>query len=185
MKCTWQSVNLTYNLTWVETAVHFAEMSAIVSLAVPNYLFGSSSTSHLVQKHFRAFQRQRSLRSTVAEIENTTKSELHGCRSLTSIALLQPAGERCDRVKLSCSCCMQFIKLVLSKLSLQEDFLNWSLWLVWCCCLVYSGFAAPFQLRDPLKWSLVQTCSSTSHLNVSFAYVGVHAVFAVLNSWVK
>ncbi|EFX61977.1 hypothetical protein DAPPUDRAFT_271335 [Daphnia pulex] len=30
-------------MTWVETAVHFVEMSAIVSC-----------TSHLVQKHFRA-----------------------------------------------------------------------------------------------------------------------------------
>jgi hypothetical protein len=52
---------------------------------------------------------------------------------------------------------------------------------LWCCCLVYSGFEVPIQLRDALK----QTCSSTSHLNVSFAYVGVHAVYAVLKSWVK
>ncbi|XP_046454228.1 uncharacterized protein LOC124201994 [Daphnia pulex] len=43
------------------------------------------------------------------------------------VVLLQPAGERCDRVKLSCSCCMHFIELVLScEVSLQEDFLKWT-----------------------------------------------------------
>ncbi len=33
---------------------------------------------------------------------------------MRTVVLLQPAGERCDLVKLSCSCCMQFIELVLS-----------------------------------------------------------------------
>jgi hypothetical protein len=46
-----------------------------------------------------------------AEIVNTTKSELLGC-CIINMVLLQPACERCDRVKLSCRCCMQFIKLV-------------------------------------------------------------------------
>ncbi len=47
-----------------------------------------------------------------AEIVNTTKSELLGC-CIINMVLLQPAGEKCDQVKLSGRCCMQFIKLVL------------------------------------------------------------------------
>ncbi|EFX89483.1 hypothetical protein DAPPUDRAFT_310597 [Daphnia pulex] len=66
-------------MTWVKTAVHFVEMSAIVSC-----------TSHLdlVQKHLRA--------------------RVHG--------QLEP--------------------------------------FICCFCLVSSGFAVPFHLRDALKWSL-------------------------------
>jgi hypothetical protein len=54
-----------------------------------------------------------------AEIVNTTKSELLGCCIINKV-LLQPAGEKCDQVKLSGRCCMQFIKLVLSQVSLQK-----------------------------------------------------------------
>ncbi|EFX86609.1 hypothetical protein DAPPUDRAFT_307889, partial [Daphnia pulex] len=43
-------------------------------------------------------------------------------------------------------------------------------------------FCSPFPVERCSEMELVQTCSSTSHLNVSFVYVGVHAV---LNSWVK
>ncbi len=35
----------------------------------------------------------------------------------------------------------------------------WSVWCLsclWCCCLLWSGFAVIFYLRDALKWSLVR-----------------------------
>jgi hypothetical protein len=44
----------------------------------------------------------------------------------------------------------------------------------WFCC--------HFPVEKCTEMELVQTCSSTSHLNVSFFYVGVRAV---LISWVK
>jgi hypothetical protein len=46
-------------------------------------------------------------------------------------------------------------------------------------------FCSPFPVERCSEMEFVQTCSSTSHLNVSFVYVGVHAVYAVLNGWVK
>ncbi|EFX85852.1 hypothetical protein DAPPUDRAFT_313712 [Daphnia pulex] len=90
-------------MTWVETAVHFVEMSAIVSC-----------TSHLVQKHFRA--------------------RVHGQLELFTLLLFG---------------------------------------VQWLC--------SPFPVERCSEMEFVQTCSSTSHLNVSFVYVGVHAV---LNGWI-
>jgi hypothetical protein len=46
-------------------------------------------------------------------------------------------------------------------------------------------FYSPYPVNRCSEMELVQTCSSTSHLNVTFAYVFVHASYAVLNSWVK
>jgi hypothetical protein len=43
-------------------------------------------------------------------------------------------------------------------------------------------FCSPFPVERCSEMELVQTCSSTSVLNVSFAYVGVHA-YDVLKSW--
>jgi hypothetical protein len=42
-------------------------------------------------------------------------------------------------------------------------------------------FCSPFLVERCSEMELVQTCSSTSHLNVSFVYV---SVYEVLNSWV-
>ncbi|EFX80816.1 hypothetical protein DAPPUDRAFT_318241 [Daphnia pulex] len=103
--------NLAYNfiwpnmMTWVETTVHFVEMSAIVSC-----------TSHLVQKHYRARD--------------------NGQLELFTLLLFG---------------------------------VQW--------------FCSPFPVERCSEMEFkVQTCSS-SHLNVSFVYVGVHAVYAVLNGW--
>jgi hypothetical protein len=51
--------------------------------------------------------------------------------------------------------------------------------------LVVQWFCSYFPVERCAEMELVQTCSSTSHLNVLFVYVGVLAVYAVLNSWVK
>jgi hypothetical protein len=48
-------------------------------------------------------------------------------------------------------------------------------------------FCNLFQSRDALKWNLCRLAVQQHTKNVSFAYVGVHAViavYAVLNSWV-
>jgi hypothetical protein len=46
-------------------------------------------------------------------------------------------------------------------------------------------FCSPFPVERCPEMELMQTYSSTSYMNVSFAYVGVHSVYAVFNSWVK
>jgi hypothetical protein len=46
-------------------------------------------------------------------------------------------------------------------------------------------FCSPFPVERCSEMEFVQTCRSISHLNVSFVYVGVHAVYAVLNGWCK
>ncbi|XP_046651132.1 uncharacterized protein LOC124342213 [Daphnia pulicaria] len=120
-------------MTWVETAVHFAEMSAIVSC-----------TSHLVQKHFRAskvgngdpfaqllqeFRTRQSLSfmavaslmvyraGAIPSVTAGILLELPGevCASLLQSNVrmdsLQSSSERCD---LKLSCCMQSLVLMLS-----------------------------------------------------------------------
>jgi hypothetical protein len=47
----------------------------------------------------------------------------------------------------------------------------------WFCC--------HFKVERCVEMEFVQTCSSKSYFNVSFAYVGVHAVYAVLNFCAK
>jgi hypothetical protein len=44
------------------------------------------------------------------------------------------------------------------------------------------GYCSHFPVKRCTEMELVQTCSSTSYFNVSFASVGAHAV---LNSWLK
>ena len=40
-------------------------------------------------------------------------------------------------------------------------------------------FCSPFPVERCSEMEFVQTCSSTSHLNVSFVYVGLHALCIV------
>jgi hypothetical protein len=107
-------------------------------------------------------RRWRSLCSTVAEIENMTKSEL---LSFMDVVSLNAASwwERCVWVELSCR---QFIKLVLSQVSLQENFLN----VIWLILLVVTWGALStnmekqacqllLELKDKvLKLKQVSTC---------------------------
>jgi hypothetical protein len=46
-------------------------------------------------------------------------------------------------------------------------------------------FCSPFPVERCSEMKLMQTCRSTSPFNVPFFYVGVHAVYEVLKSWVK
>ncbi|XP_046438764.1 uncharacterized protein LOC124190230 [Daphnia pulex] len=140
-------------MTWVETAVHFVEMSAN---------------------------------------DQMLAVRLISCRNTSELA--NQLVESVMGVLLSCSRCMQFIELVLSHVSLQENFLNWRLgvhafMVSWSELELFTlllfgvqWFCSPLPVERCSEMEFVQTCSSTSHLNVTFVYVGVHAV---LNGWVK